>query len=72
MELGEASASVSACIAWLRGISEQERREAAFTLAWEQWSRRKKWEALRIDGAVLKSAPKVGLLSKGDQGKSII
>lgn len=38
----------------------------------EEVVQKKQSEALTIDGAVLKSAQKDRLLSKGDQGKSII
>lgn len=70
VEPGKASASVSARIARLGGISGQGRREAAFTLAWEKWSRRNKVKLLELSFEI--STKKDRLLSKGDQGESII
>lgn len=46
--VAKAPASISAWIAALCGISGQGWREAAFTLTWEKWSRRKEGKFLQL------------------------
>lgn len=67
LEPGKASASVSACVARLGGVEG-----GCIHSGLGEVAQKKQNEVLTIDGAVLKSAQKVGLLNKGDQGKSTV
>lgn len=71
MELGKASASFSLhrLAAWYFGAGAEG---GCIHSGLGEVVQKKQREALTIDGEVLKSAQKVGLLGKGDQGKSII